>query len=474
MNMPEEKNPTSNTSLKAENKVSKQNKKLNIIITCCITLAILLIASGIYISYLSNPKRILGTTIDDLTSSLRDITLENEKTNLGKNYTMTSKIKVNDDSMPSPKITQNKNLSTFLNLLNSLEKTDTTLTLSQDYTNKKLLLTWTSKLNNQEVLPAKYLVENSTEYYFVKDHLTTYVNNGSSNYFEALSEEANNKENIEYIYELIKTSLKNNLKEEYFSKYKTTANIAGKDQEVTKVSLKLNNTRLKEIASAILTDLKTDTRANKILTSIFKDFSKVKIKDSTKFLKQKETITINIYTSNITYQPKKYEYVYQNNLKEEKITYEKQPEEDIVYVIKDNKALYKLKVTNSTGKIKVAILDANKNTNLGKIILEKTAKRTSLLIDFKNNNKSINIDYNVKLSDIKVNKSYKKNVILNAKIVENSANIINFNINSENKVIARAKISEDVSDSVLASSIPKEQEPNIFKRYINRLIKRLS
>ena len=71
-------------------------------------------------------------------------------------------------------------IQTYQKLLNNLGKTKNTITIKQDKTNKKAYLELDSNLNSTKLINTKYLIENSTEYYFVEGFLNTYVNNGSS------------------------------------------------------------------------------------------------------------------------------------------------------------------------------------------------------------------------------------------------------------------------------------------------------
>jgi len=442
-------------------------------IITCIVLAIILIVIGCYLSYVSNPKQIIKTSINNFALALNDLFKKDEDLDMKDTYTLTSDIKL--DLKSNNTINQNTEQLIINNLLKNLSNTNNSLVYKKDKNKKQLYINWATNYNNQELLNTKYLISDSTEYYYVSGFLDKYVNNGTNNYFESLNEETTTKDNITYIYDTILKSLQENLKDDYFEKYQETTSFSSKDEKLTKVSLKLNNERLKKISSGILKDLKNDSKAKGILTNTDKDFFKKKDKDSTKFLEKDENIIFNVYTTNILHKIKKYELIYQNNTEETKITYEQDIDKSqgTMYIIENNKVTYELKITKVNNKYKINILDANSNNQLGKITFEKNNKRTSLLVDFSNNNNQINIDYDLRLSNIVPNKSYDSTMKLSLKIIENNTSILNGSIKATNKITNKVKISEETQTSILESSITEEQR-NILNQKLESILNQLT
>lgn len=445
-------------------KLKKSNSK--IIVFIFIVISIVLIATGVYLSYISNPKRILATALDNITTNTKNIMATNEETNIANNFTVTSNLSFNLESdYLNQKAATDQSLAPYLKLLTNINNTQNNIIYAQDKDNKKMLLNWNSTLNNQELISAKYLIENATEYYYVKGFLDTYVNSGTSNYFESLEDNATARENILYLYDIIIKSLKENIPEEYFEKEQVQTTLNNEDVNLTKSSIRLDNERLKKIASSILQDLKQDSKANKILTSINEDFKSAKIKDSTKILEDNSSISLNIYTSNFTYKIKKYEFIYANNTEENKIIYELNDTASQVYIIKDNQILYKLNINKNNDKYNIIIKDATSDKEMGQITTLKTNKRTTITVEIKDEYNEISINYDSKLSDIKSQKSYTSDSSLNIKIINNNIKVLNGTISAKNTVENKVSIAEDVSTSVLASSITQEQQLLLQQRF---------
>lgn len=454
---------TNNLEITNTRKIKKRNKKAIIFI---MTISIILIAIGMYLSYISNPKKILATAIDNVATNLKNVITINEETNTGDNFTVSSNVSF---ALESEYLTQmtatDPALVPYSKLLTNINNTKNSLIYIQDKDNKKALFNLNSTLNNQELISAKYLIENSTEYYYVKGFLDTYVNNGTNNYFESLEDNTTTQENILYLYDVIIKSLKENIPEEYFEKYQDQTTINNKEVKLTKSSIRLDNDRLKTIVSAILKDLKNDSKSNKILTSMNENFKSAKIKDSTKILEDNHSITLNIYTSNLTYQIKKYEFIYLADTKENKITYEVGTPISQAYIIKDNQVLYKLSINKNNNKYKISIKDASNDEQIGQITSIKTKKKTTITVDIKDDKNEASINYDAKLSNIKAKKSYTKDIVLDIKIVSNNIKMLNGTISAKNVVENQATITEDVSTSVLASSITPEQQTLLQQKF---------
>lgn len=444
----------------------KYKKPIKLIISIFI-LSIILISVGTYILYISNPKKITQTAINNFQTKLKDIFSTNEDLNVGQNYTLTSNINLNleSDYLNS---TQDESIKLYKNIINKLNNSNNVLNISQDKTNKKALFSLISTQDNKELINTKYLVENSTEYYYIKDFQSTYINAGTNNYFETLTEENTSQENLTYLYDFIGKSLKNNIPDEYFEKYQTETSISNEPTKLTKVSLTLNNEKIKTIAKSILKDLKNDEKANKILTGYNEEFTNSKIKDSTEYLPKGKTLILNVYTTNLTYQIKKYELIIQDDKNEQKITYEVGKNKDIAYIIDNNKIIYKLNIVNSNNKSTIKILNS-KEKNIGEINIEKNKNSEELLVEIKDNDTTIDIDYEKKLKNIKKNKSYDVSTYVSIKAISNNSNILNGTIKIDSKVSNEVKISEDVSNSVLESSVSQDQKTNYFDNLLTEL-----
>ncbi|MCI8460165.1 MAG: hypothetical protein HFE81_02085, partial [Bacilli bacterium] len=200
-----------------------------LIITFAFIIAIVLIGIGVYFNMITSNNYIMGTAIDKSDSLLKNY-LENNSHQIKDNYTLNSKINFNLDSEEA----RNKSITDLealkrVNYLKNLSLMNIEINLKKDAKKKRLLFELDEKILEEEIVNYKYLIENSTEYYFLNNFLNNYVNDGSCNYFESLNSENTSEDNIIYLHDFLIESLKKNLKDEYFERYDVTENISGKD-----------------------------------------------------------------------------------------------------------------------------------------------------------------------------------------------------------------------------------------------------
>ena len=174
----------------------KQISKKTIIV---IAIAVILIGIGLWIYYFQSNKRIIAKGIDNISTTFTDKLLMNkENLDIGNDYTLNGDLTFNLESDYLKTIaTQYPEYQTYSTLITNLSKTKNKITYIQDKTNKKLLMSLDSKYNNSDLINVKYLIENNTEYYYIKGFMDSYINNGTSNYFEALDNDTTSSENLE-------------------------------------------------------------------------------------------------------------------------------------------------------------------------------------------------------------------------------------------------------------------------------------
>lgn len=444
-------------SSKKKGKILKNNYPFVMII-----IAMTMISSGLYLNYHTNPKILLSKTFNNLIKIVENTKSNEDITGISENFTLNSNIKFNIGNQSiqksiDTKDTQNKNLITNLN------NTTTNLTLVQDKTNKKMYASINSKLGQEELINAKYLVENATEYYYVKDIVNNYVNNGNSAYFEALNSATTTKENIIYILQMTSKSLEKRLKNEYFTKTKEQTLLNNKIKKLNKISLKLTDTTTKELVNNIIIDLKEDKKANQILTSIDKNFFKNIIDNENKIFNYNEIITINMYITNLG-DIKKYELIYLEKEKENKLTYEAETEQ--IYYIENNQIIYDIKYESSEDE-KNLIFYNDQGEEQGKIVYDKTINRTLINGNLKRKSDIIDIIYDSSIEDIEKNISYTNKINFLLKVSSPTGNIVNTTININNNIKSSTMINEDTTTAVFASSITEDEEKLLNNKLSN-------
>lgn len=486
-------------TIKKEKKSSK--KKINPLTIIAIFLIILsmgMLGSGIYFMYLSNPKKIVSSGIEEMTASFKNVLLtSNKNLNLGENFTIESDITIDaqsdllatqnqEDTILTEQQTDNQlmqpeatidpvnglttNMDMYNKLITNIANTQNKVVLKQDKTNKKAFFSIDSTYNDENLISAKYLIENSTEYYFVDGFLDNYVNNGSSNYFEAITEQTNNQDNIIYIYDLISNSLKENLKEEYFIKEQEKTKIFNEEKNMTKVILKIDNKKAKDILKAIIKDLKADKKANDILTNYYEDFSKLKIKDDATIFEDGEYITINSYANNLKYDIQKVEIIYVSKEEQTKIIYETNENNSKISLFENDKCLGYVEINKINDNKYVSVIKDSSGAELGSIKAEKTNNQTKVELDTSNEGSRIYVSYNSKATDIK-DKSFKLKDEITFKVLSDNTNVISATIKINSNVSKTVEIEEDISTSVLASTLTEEDKLTLEQVFTNALLK---
>lgn len=437
----------------------KDGKKIGkfLIIFLVFLVAFLFIGLGIYFVRLGSPNKIVGSVIDRADGLFRNYFSKSNFYTVSDNYTVESKVDFDlnseyDTAMSKTDLEALKRVNYLKNL--SLMETD--ILFQQNKETKQLFFELHEKIGAEELVGYKYFIDNSTEYYFLNNFLTTYVNNGSCNYFESFIEGGTSRENFEYLYDFVIESLKNNLKAEYFEEYDARLTIDGKEQEVKQVSLKVSDSFLRDIGNAILKDLKEDEKASKILTSIDKNFKKKKIKDSQTFLGDKESYTVNVYATKLFSKPVKFEVIYLDGTNKKTFSYE----EGKAYYIENGGVVFDIDTLFMDDRYQLDIHNSS-GSKLGVFKLEFDKDRLNLDFSLTKDNKKVDFVYGRKYVSVQKNKKYTREDKLAIKVIENKVSKLSGNIGIVSTVSRGAKIKEEVDNVVLASSLTPEQQANL-------------
>lgn len=441
----------------------KSKLKLIIIITL---IAVVFISAGIYIGYFQNNKRIIGKAIDNIKTDITKYYLP-EYDNLSKfdTFTMNNDIKFNINS----ELLQEEPMTA--NLINNLNKTKNKVTIKQDLNNKKAYMDFNSTIDDSELFSMKYLIENNTEYYYIKGFLDNYINNGNSNYFESLNKDTTSSENFDYIYNFTLTSLKNHLDKSYFTKSGDKIEIDGKNVNVQKITLKLDNRRLVSISQAVLKDLKADDKANKILTGIDSDFKKEKIKNNEKILSKDEKIIFSVYTDNITYIIKKYSLSFGSDSNYSEVCYVKGRKEDMLSLYDKNVEKRKFKISYNDNTVNINMYDENQQNN-GKITITKEQNQYKAVAKYDVDNTNMTTSLDQKLKEVKKNSAYKLNTKLSIKALSRKTSVADIKVVIDSSIKKGATIEEDTDKATFANDIDNEKT-EIFKQQLTNTLTKL-
>ena len=437
----------------------ENKKKKTKIVIIVLVVAIILLAGGITISYLTSAKYVAKRAVKLMSENAVELANGRKtETGLEENFNKTSTIKVNLQSDYFQALQAlSPDYQILSNILRNLSGVETQVTTIQDQKNKKMLVNFDSKLAGEELANVKYLVDNATEYYFINGTTENYINNGNNGYFEALSSATTAQENTEYIIEKIGSSAANNIKDEYLSESYEDGN--------KKVTITLTEDNMVEFLNNIIAELKEDSRANKIMTGYDKDFGKEKItKDD---LHDIGTVTINIYIDKFFGTVKRYEMTTSDN---SGITYYEE-ENKTLELRMNNELIAKLDITTSDDKMEAKITDGN-GASIGSISISKTSTNYDVIANITTSTLTANFGYNSQITNLKKGNSYDSSTTVSLDVSANNVSLINGTIEVTSTTTNDTTINEDVSNSVLASTMTTSPTELIFQKVMevmNRL-----
>ena len=180
-----------------------------------VAFSISLILCGLYFERLSKPRSVYKTGINMINEYVNDYFKVEDRYIFDDVFSINGSMNVNISSEKYEE--EKKNDESYLEkakIVNNLNKLNASYSISHDSKNKKMFLSLDEKLNSDNLFSGKYIIMDSTEYFFVQGILSNYVNGGSGNYFEGLSSEDTSFSNIDYLYNFILISISNNLEKD--------------------------------------------------------------------------------------------------------------------------------------------------------------------------------------------------------------------------------------------------------------------
>ena len=368
-----------------------------------------------------------------------------------------------EDALTDVKMLEN------LYLMNNLNSSKTTVSVIHNSKDKKFFFNRQTVKNDRVIINDKYLIDNSTEYYYVQDYLVNYINDGNNTYFETIGNDVNALDNIDYLTKFIINNLPNCIDDELFNQTQTTTYINNKTENVRKLSIELTNKEIRKIANNVLSKLKKDKESFNILNGVIDDFANYKITSKTKFIESNEKLTINLYTQGSLNRAKKYEIIKSDSKTSKAITYEL--EDKKVTYLENNKVKYNIKYKINSTSVKGDI--TNKlNKKIGRISFDNTENRKHFTLELEDEKYNTSIDINYKISDKKTN-SYKSTTKAIINIKKENRNYLSGTINVSTKTTNKVAINEEVKDLTFSSEITEEKEEelkNLFKTRLKKAI----
>lgn len=410
-------------------------------------IAVIAIGAGIFLTYITSPKFIATETIKKMSENIVSF-MDNNKTDTGleENYKKTSTVTMNLQSDYLTTLSQtDPSMVPYANLLRNLTNTTSTTTMVQDIENSRLFLDYNTTLNEEPLINLKYLVENSTEYYYIDGVSETYINNGNNNYFESLNSETSINDNTKYLIEKVGESLASHIEDNYLS--------SSYESDYKKITITLTEDDLVTVVNNVLSDLKKDSKASKILSGYNESFNDFEI--SKDMISGLGTVEFNIYIDKVLGTVKKYDM----NLEESKIelSYDDSTDQKELELIANNESVGKVQFSTNDGNITLNIVDDSNNV-VGTISTTKTSTNYDIIMNLTLDTTIIDINYNNQITNLKKNTSYDSTTNIAINISSNNTTLINGTINITSNITNDTRIEEDTSTSVLASTLPATKE----------------
>ncbi len=425
-----------------------------------IAFAVGLILFGLYYGKISDKEYIFGNMVDMVFDKTESIFTIDKDYITGDNFSVDGSIKMtlSSEEYKNKSVTdiefKKKN-----NMLNNLSKMDTTFKVQHDKKHEQVYAELDEKIGNEEIFAGKYYVANSTRYFFVNSILKNYVNDGSNTYFESYKEDITTTDNINYLYNFIRDSIKNNINNEVLSGYDVDTLVGDHTIKAGQISYRITDKSYKQLLKGILKDLKKDERAHQILSVIYPNLDDLKVNEKKKYFKSNESYTISVYVSKPMFKPVKYEVVYLKDDQKNIYTYEGDKKDGIFYYSENNEVKYRATYHSTDKKIDVLVYNRS-NEEIGTIKGEKDKNSLSLILTLDLGDKNYDISYSSKNKDLK-NKSYTREDLLTFKIMDEKIVKIQGNVECISKITNKVKIMEDTSSSELRSTLTDEDNNKI-------------
>ena len=245
-------------------------KKKDIKLIAIIIAAVLILISGIYLGYKKffSPKAIFIKSVNKEYKKIEKLIDSSFGFESDKPVLVTNNLKINfdvDDSLTSD--------SSIKNTISEFNKLGLNSQIGIDSKNMEALVKLNALYDNKSLLNINgYLINNSV-FVELKDLYDKYIempvettNSISQN--NSLNLKDLDKEDIKYLMSKTKDAILNNLNEKDFKKSSSKVKVDGKEVRVKKISYKLSEKSLYEMANGALDSLSSDSKYIKILAKM--------------------------------------------------------------------------------------------------------------------------------------------------------------------------------------------------------------
>ncbi|MBS7020848.1 MAG: hypothetical protein KH135_03125 [Firmicutes bacterium] len=471
-NEPKEKTVTEEKkeSMEVEEKRREEEKKLKEsspkLILILVALFLIVASFAGYYVFSSNPKRILISSITAFNKKITKLSTDMQKSqiDLGNDFETkgTVRVKLTSDILKSyaslgmyPEMNR---------VIENIGNTDFEYTYQQNLTKKQLYFDVTPKLNGQEVTNIRYYNNNSSQYLFIKEIAKNYLQLDKLDIFEELANE-NKLDDYNYVMDIVKESLYQNVKKDYFNVKNVKIKVDGKEKEVKKVTLSLTPKTANEVFNAIIKDLKKDKKANKIMNQVSKGFKSYNEKDLTNNMDESK-LNITAYVTKFAHEPLKYAITTTDSYtkKESGIAYT-DGETNEIEIIDNEKVTGTVEITGNWESFEMTFKDS-KGTSIGKLNGENKKSSSKGSISFNLDKENI-LACNYKTTKKEASEKFNTTGDMECKLLgSNNANYLTLSIVTQEESKKGSNIKEDVTNSQKIETVSEESFSNWLQNII--------
>lgn len=249
-------------------------KKRTLIFISIALIAVFSVGVGVYL-YLSSSKVIFSKAMEKAIDSL----FESEEKGL-----------LADLDYHTLKANTNTNLSLVSGVTNYSLSMNGNVGYNEE--NQKIYMDLNTNLNNKKLVDFQAMLENDKLYFKIKDLMTKFY------YIDTQLDASQElkEDDLDHMVEILKDSFLDNLKDNDFDKSKQKLELSGKTISTTKLTLKLTEEKLSEMAIDFLNSVKSDKEAMKIIQKVYPDFTDETINEALDALKEsKKDVDKNNY-----------------------------------------------------------------------------------------------------------------------------------------------------------------------------------
>ena len=268
---------------------------------------------------------------------------------------------------------------------------------------------------------------------------------------------------VDYLYDFISTSLANNLEKDT-TIIKTNLNIKNKDLEVEKLSYEFDNKSIIKLLNGVLSDLKNDEKAYKILSNADRDFKKRKVSETSSYLEKDEKYILNVFCSKFFYKPLRYEVIYHNKNDIKMFSYEGNSKKGDLFYTENGELKYKVDIENKNNNISMNVFN-NIDKDLGSIKIERDINGLLFDANLKLEDNIYEIVGSSKYYDYKERESYSNDITVSFKVSEKQVNVVSGEIVFNNKVKASSEINEEIDKVILKSKLDEDTNKKLDNLY---------